>query len=172
MKLQRKAVKVEMTETIACTPDDFLEFVMNIDDYARVDRKIAPILWSRRDCDVVEFACRPRLAGLRHPKVIQRMRLDPRGRVDIELAPRPANRIAHAAAHFEASFVCRPVPGGSDVTRSLEFHFAPLVGWAFAPLFRRRLPGEIRSELEQARKHFARASQRATGTLRQSAPSA
>lgn len=123
--------------------------------YAEIDDKIAPILWSRRETDVVTFACRPTLAGLRQPKVVQTVRLTPGERVDIALTPRPANRLAHAVARFDASFVCRDTPGGTEVIRTLRFRFAPALGWLLAPLFRRRLPGEVEAELDRFQQHFA-----------------
>ena len=143
------------TEAIPCTPNEFLEFVLDIEGYARVDDKIAPVLWSHRDGDVVPFACLPKVAGLRLPKVVQTMRRTTGERIDIGLNPPPANRLAHAVARFEASVVCRAVPDGTEVTRSLEFWFAPGVRWLLEPLFRRRLPDEVHVELARARHHFA-----------------
>src|SRR6185437_274814 len=130
-------VTVVKTETIPCTPSEFLEFVLDIDG------------------DVVQFACLPKIAGLRLPKVVQTMRLTSGERIDIGLDPPPANRLAHAVARFEASVVCRAVPGGTEVTRSLAFRFAPGFRWLLEPLFRRRLPEEVRVELARARQHFA-----------------
>jgi len=141
-------------ETIACTPDEFLEFVMDIERYAQVDKKISPILWQRREGDLLEFACRPTLAGLPQPKVVQQARLTPGRRIDISLSPLPLNRLAHAIAHFEASFVCAAVNGGTQVTRTLEFRFARTVRWVLEPLLRRRLPGEVRDEVRLAKQHF------------------
>lgn len=147
-------VKVQVTETIACTPDEFLEFVMDIERYAQVDKKISPILWQRRESDLLEFACRPTLAGLPQPKVVQQVRLTPGRRIDITLSPLPLNRLAHALAHFEASFACTPVNGGTQVTRMLEFRFARAVRWMLEPLFRRRLPGEVRDEVQLAKQYL------------------
>ena len=76
-------------------------------------------------------------------------------KTDIGLNPPPANRLAHAVARFEASVACRAVPGGTEVTRSLAFRFAPGFRWLLEPLFRWRLPEEVRVELAQARRHFA-----------------
>jgi len=147
-------VKVQVTETIACTPGEFLEFVMDIERYAQVDKKISPILWQRRDGDLLEFACRPTLAGLPQPKVVQQARLTPGRRIVIALSPLPLNRLAHAIARFEASFECAAVDGGTQVTRTLEFRFSRAVRWVLEPLFRRRLPGEVRDEVRLAKQHF------------------
>lgn len=149
-------VRVEMSQTISCTPDEFLEFVMDIERYATVDRKIDPILWARRDGEVTTFACRPKLAGLRQPKVVQEVRLTPGKRVDIALTPRPQNRLAHAMAEFKASFDCTAAAGETRVVRTLEFTFTPLTRWLFEPLLRKRLPNEVQAELELAKSHFAR----------------
>lgn len=147
-------VTVEVQETIGCTPDEMLEFVMDIERYAQVDTKIAPVRWSRRDGDVVEFACRPTLAGIRQPTVVQQVRLTPGRRIDITLSPPPRNRLAHATAAFTASFVCDPVPGGTHVTRTLTFAVCPVLRWALEPLLRSKLPAEVRAEIAAAKLHL------------------
>ena len=144
-----------MHETIACRPEDVLDFVMDIERYAEVDTKISPVLWSRRDGDVVEFACRPKLAGLRQPTVVQHVRRSS-GRVDITLAPPPRNRLAHAVAEFAAHFVCVPTDEGARVTRTLTFRFSPVVRWLLEPWFRRRLPTEVGEEIRLAKAHLER----------------
>lgn len=147
-------VRVQVQETVRAAPDEFLGLVMDIERYAQVDKKISPVLWQRRDGDVVEFACRPKLAGLRQPKVIQCARLTPGRRIDIGLTPLPANRIAHALAQFQASFECEAVEGGTHVVRTLEFRFTPPARWLLEPLFRKRLESEVREELARARQHL------------------
>jgi len=82
-----------------------------------------PVVAPRRRCGPVRVPAEDR--RLRLPKVVQAMRLTSGERIDIALIPPPANRLAHAVARFEASFVCRAVPGGTEVNRSLEFRFAP-----------------------------------------------
>src|ERR687893_1050978 len=94
-------VKVEVHERIATTPSEFLGLVMDIEHYAELDEKIRPVLWSRRDGNRVEFACRPKLVGLRQPKVVQFLELTPDRRIDIGLLPKPQNRLAHLMARFE-----------------------------------------------------------------------
>ena len=131
--------------------------VMDIERYARVDKKIHPVLWSRRDGDVVTFACRPKLLGLRQPKVIQSMRLTPGRRIDIGLTPLPANRIAHAMADFHASFQTSQTDGGTLVVRTLTFQFKPIVRWLLEPLFARCLENEVREELRLAKQRLEHA---------------
>lgn len=149
-------VTVQLEQTIACPPRDVLAMVMDIERYATVDKKIHPVLWARREGDVVTFACRPKLVGLRQPKVVQYVRLTPDRRVDIGLTPPPANRLAHAMAHFRASFEVTPCAGGTRVLRTLEFRFSPLVRWLMEPLFARRLEAEVRDELRRAKAHLER----------------
>jgi hypothetical protein len=147
-------VRVEVVETIATTPDELLEFVMDIERYAEVDSKIKPILWSQRDGNRLEFACRPKLAGIRQPKVVQFAELTPGRRVEIGLLPVPHNRLANAIAGFHASFECAADRGGTRVTRTLEFTFTPAIRWLMEPLFRRRLLNEVSDEIRRAKQHL------------------
>jgi hypothetical protein len=149
-------VRVQVVETIAVSPEKILEFVMDIERYAEVDAKIKPILWARREGNRLEFACRPKLAGLPQPKVIQFAELTPGRRIDIGLLPLPNNRIANALANFEASFDCVADGDITRVTRTLEFTFAPAVRWLMEPLFRRRLPAEVRDEVRRAKDYLER----------------
>jgi hypothetical protein len=149
-------VRVQVVETIAVPPEKILEFVMDIERYAEVDAKIKPILWARREGNRLEFACRPKLAGLPQPKVIQFAELTPGRRIDIGLLPLPNNRIAHALANFEANFDCIADGDVTRVTRTLEFTFVPAVRWFMEPLFRRRLPAEVRDEVRRAKDYLER----------------
>lgn len=149
-------LRVRVEETIQVEPEEFLETVMDIERYARIDKKIHPVLWQRRDGDLLEFACRPRLAGLRQPKVVQYARLTPGRRIDIGLVPLPRNRIAHALARFRASFECWSVREGTCVVRTLEFRFSPLVRWVLEPVIGRRLEDEVREEILRAKRELER----------------
>ena len=147
-------VDVQVQMIIAATPDEILGLVMDVERYAEVDDKIRPVLWSRREGNRVEFACRPKLAGLRQPKVVQYVELTPGQRVDIGLLPRPANRLAHAMADFSASFECVIVGGGVGVTRRLHFTFNPVVRWLMEPLLRKRLERDVHDEVRRAKKYL------------------
>ena len=147
-------IQVEVVETIAVTPEQVLDLVMDIERYAEVDAKIRPVLWARREGHRLEFACRPKLGGVRQPKVVQFAELTPGQRVDIGLLPKPHNRLAHAMAHFEASFECVAVTGGTQVTRRLRFTFTPAVRWLMEPLFRRRLLREVHDEINLAKSYL------------------
>lgn len=140
------------SETISCTPDEMLEFVMDIERYQEVDTKIRPITWSRRTGNLTEFTCRPKLGGLRipGPQPLQHVRLTPGTRVEISLAPSVWTKLAS----FNASFECTPVNGGTRVDRRLTFTFSPALRWFFEPFLRRRLPAEVRDELRRAKHHL------------------
>jgi hypothetical protein len=99
---------VEVTEKISCTPDELLDSAMDVERYAQVDRKIRPVQRARRDGNLTEFCFRPRLVGIPAPPSVAPMRLTPGKRIDITLAPPPANRMTRMASEFDASFVCTP----------------------------------------------------------------
>ena len=172
-------VRVRVDEVVDAPVEQVLSLVMDIERYARVDEKIRPVLWHRRDGNVVRFACRPKLVGLRQPKVVQYAQLTPGERIDIGLMPLPANRLAHAVARFRASFECRPFDDQqaddrqaddrqadgqqadgqqgehrTHLVRTLEFEFTPALRWLLEPLLRRRLEPEVREEVRRAKQHL------------------
>jgi hypothetical protein len=147
-------VKVELEETIACSPEAYLDFVMDVERYKEVDDKLGPILWTRRRGDVLEFKFRPKLPGFRLPEpgTISQMRLVPGRRIDVELAPLPHNALGRATSRFRASFACTPVDGGVRVTRMISFDFNPLIRWFFEPRLSRTLPASVERELRLSKK--------------------
>ncbi len=148
-------VTVRMTRHIGCTPEEFLEFVMDIERYQEVDRKIRPVHRWSREGNRTEFRSRPTLGGLPTPiPVVQHVDLTPGERVDISLASAPHNRVARATTDFHASFVCRRAGDGTEVTRTLTFTFPVAVRWLYEPLLRRRLPGEVAEELRAAKAYL------------------
>ncbi len=142
-------VRVERERTMACTPDSFLNFVMDVERYIDVDDKIGSITWARREETLTEFKFQPRMPGLPlpQPKAVAQMRLTPGERIDIRLAPKPLNRLNHRMAHFEASFSCEPVEGGIRATRMISFTFNPLLRPVLEPVLRRTLPRSLEREL-------------------------
>ncbi|GAA3821611.1 SRPBCC family protein [Streptomyces phyllanthi] len=150
---------VVVTETFPCTPDELLDFVMDVERYALVDRRIRPVRWARRDGDLLEFAFRPRLAGIPGPGTVARVRLTPGRRIDVALAPPPANRLTRLASDFDASFVCTPVEGGTELVRTLNFRFRPPLRWLAEPLLRRPLTAEAEEEIRLAKEYIQRQKQ-------------
>lgn len=143
-------MRVQVIADVAASPEKVLDLVMDIERYAEVDAKIRPILWSRREGNRLEFACRPKLFGLRQPKVVQFAQLTPGRRIEIGLLPKPHNRLAHAMAGFGASFECVADGGGSRVTRTVEFTFAPALRW-LEPFLRGRLERDVQEEIRLAK---------------------
>lgn len=142
-------VKVEQKESIRCSAEQYLDFVMDVERYVDVDDKIERIVWVRRDGNLTEFKFQPRMPGMRMPEppAISQMRLTPGKRIDIALAPLPHNKFNHRIARFRASFACEPADDHVTVTRMVSFQFIPLVRWFFEPILRRNLPTSVRREL-------------------------
>jgi hypothetical protein len=149
-------IEARVTETIACTCDELLEFVLDPERYARVDGKIGPIDWVRREGGTVEFRFRSRLPGLPGPapKVVSRMTLTPGERVDVELPAVPANRLANRVSAFSASWVCVPSAEDTTVTRTLRCGFVRPLRWVAEPLVARALQADVEDEIRQAKKHL------------------
>lgn len=153
-------VKVEKEQTIACTPEAFLDFVMDIERYVEVDDKVGPISWVRRSGNLIEFKFQPKLPGLRlpEPKAVAQMRLTPGERIDIRLAPLPLNKFNHRMAEFSARFSCVPVDGGIRATRMISFDFNPVTRWMLDPVLRRTLPGSVERELRLSKQILERSA--------------
>lgn len=151
-------LSVQVVETIACSADDILEFVMDAEAYQLVDKKIRPVRWMRRDGNVTEFEFTSRVGGVPAP-VVSRMTLTPGHRVDIALAPPPANRVTRWASEFDASFVCTPAPEGTTVTRTLTFRFRPYLR-LMERVLRRSMTDDVREEIRLAKAHLEGSSKR------------
>jgi hypothetical protein len=149
-------VTARTIRTIECTPDEFLDLVMDIERYADVDDKIRPIYWSRRTGNVLEFQFRPKLPGLPipAPKLIQRVELTPGRRVDVTNAPFPYNKIANRMSAFTASFVCEPSDGATVITRTIEMTFPAPIRWLVEPILRRRLQAAVDDEIDRAKQEL------------------
>ena len=148
--------RAQTIATIACSPDEFLAFVMDIDSYAEVDEKIKPIYWSRREGNVLEFQFRPKLPGLPlpAPKLVQRVELTPGERIDVTNAPLPRNKIGNRISGFQASFVCQPTERGTRVTRTVEMTFSGPAKWLIEPILARRLQESVDSEIAEAKTYL------------------
>lgn len=151
-------VEVELEESIRCSPEAWLNFVMDVHRYASVDDKIGPIRWARRTGDVLEFKFTPRLPGLSLPalRIVSQMRLTPGRRIDVRLAPLPRNLAGRLTSRFRASFACEPENGGVRVTRAIEFSFNPVFRGYFEPVLRCTLPQSVERELRLAKQILER----------------
>lgn len=151
-------VEVELEESIRCSPEAWLDFVMDVHRYAGVDDKIGPISWARRTENVLEFKFKPRLPGLSLPtlRIVSQMRLTPGRRIDVQLAPLPRNLTSRLTSRFRASFACEPESGGVRVTRAIRFSFNPVVRGFFEPVLRSTLPQSVERELRLAKQILER----------------
>jgi hypothetical protein len=151
-------VVARAVRTIRCTPDQVLELVMDIEQYAEIDDKIRPIYWSRRTGNVLEFRFRPKLPGLRlpAPKLVQRVELTPGKRVDVTNAPVPHNKIGSRMSTFRASFVCEPRDGATVVTRTIDMTFPAPLRWLVEPILSKRLQAAVDDEIDRAKRRLER----------------
>ncbi|WP_024805189.1 hypothetical protein [Nocardia sp. BMG51109] len=151
-------VEARVQQIMPCHPEDFLEFAMDVERYAEVDDKIGRFDWVRREGNLVEFKFRPAMPGLPGPapKMIAQGRLTPGERVDVGLAPLPDSRLWHGLMKFSASFVCEPVENGTLVTRTMTAELIPAVRRLVDPILRRNLPGNIETEIAQAKAYIER----------------
>lgn len=151
-------VEARVTETIHCTPEELLDFVMDPERYAEVDDKIGTIEWVRREPNVTEFRFRGKLPGLPGPapKLVSRMRLSPGERIDVGLPPVRENNLVKRMVDVSASWVCAPAELGTTVTRTLRFDFKPPARWLAEPVLRRTLQPDVENEIRQAKAYLER----------------
>jgi hypothetical protein len=149
-------VEARAQKIIACTPDEYLEFSMDVERYARVDDKLGPFDWVRREGNLVQFKFRPTMPGLPGPapKMVAQGILTPGERVDVSLLALPQNKLWNRLMKFTASFACEPVENGTLVTRTMTADLNPAVRWLVEPILRRNLPGNIETEMEQAKAYL------------------
>ncbi|WP_033443386.1 SRPBCC family protein [Saccharothrix sp. NRRL B-16314] len=145
---------------MACSPDEFLEFALDVERYAQVDDKLGPFAWVRHEEDRVEFEFHPVMPGIPAPspkmvpKMIAQGVLTPGKRVDVGLAPLPKSKFWHRLMKFNATFECEPVENGTLVTRTMTVELVPAVRWLLEPVLRRNLPKNIEAEIEKAKTYI------------------
>jgi hypothetical protein len=146
-------VKAQAQRIMACAPDEFLAFAMDVERYAEADDKLGPFDWVRREGNRVQFKFRPAMPGLPGPapKMVAQGVLVPGERIDVGLIALPQNKLWHRLMRFDASFACEPADGGTLVTRTMSAELHPMVRWLVEPILRRELPGNIETELERAK---------------------
>src|SRR6266403_2265775 len=81
----------EATVVIRRPAKEVLDFVMDLHEYRKIDKKLGVIRWLRRDGDTVTFRFRPWLLGLPGPVTTQRLVRTGDSRIDIS-PPVPASR--------------------------------------------------------------------------------
>lgn len=151
-------VEVTVEEAMNCTPDDFIEFVLDVHRYAEVDHKIAAIVWARRQGDLTDFKFKPALPGLPGPapKMVMRVHRVSDTRIEMSLTPLPHNRLNHRLMTFTSSFDCTPTEGGTVIRSVTSIGVAPVARWLLEPVLRRNLPADIEAEMKRAKAYMQR----------------
>jgi len=153
-------VEARAQQTMACSPDEFLEFVLDVERYSQVDDKLGHFDWVRREGNRVEFKFLPGMPGIPTPspklvpKMVAQAVLTPGKRVDVGLAPLPKSRLWHRLMRFNASFACEPVENGTLVTRTMSIEPVAAVRWLLAPILRRELQANIETEVKNAKSYI------------------
>ncbi len=142
---------VEASEVVDASPEEVLELVMDLDRYRAADHKIRRIRWIERDGNIAVVSFWSRFRGLVVPAT-QRMALTPGDRIDVRNVESWMDRLVH----FEGSFECEPVPGGTRVTHRYLFDFAGALGRVAEPLMRDWLDRDIHQEVARIRDIFQR----------------
>ncbi|MHB1785013.1 MAG: SRPBCC family protein [Acidimicrobiales bacterium] len=141
-------IVVEATEDIASSAERVLSFVMDIDRYRQVDRKIWRVRRSERHDDEVVVAMWTRVGPLLLPAT-QRLRLIPGRRIDVDNEPSWQDHLVD----FHGEFICEPAQHGVRVTHRYTFAFKGL-GRISEPLVRAWLRRDIKAEVERLREHL------------------
>src|SRR5439155_25766688 len=107
----------EATVVIRRPAKEVLDFVMDLHEYRKIDKKLGVIRWLRRDGDTVTFRFRPWLLGLPGPVTTQRLVRTGDSRIDI--SP-PVPGWQDRLAGFKASFLAQGPHMGTRVHRRMD----------------------------------------------------
>jgi hypothetical protein len=129
------------------SPDQVLEFVMDLERYRQADRKIGAIAWLRRSGDLAEARFRARMLGLPGPMVTQLLHLTPGRRIDVRNAPSWLDRVMD----FEGVITCEPVDGGTRVYHREAFELRRPLSWLLGPVLQRWLRHDTAAEVVRMR---------------------
>jgi hypothetical protein len=130
---------------VACTPDDALAFVLDLERYRQADYKIGPVRWVRPDATGAVVCFRAKMAGMPGPVVQQRV--DRTGhRLDVHTV-KPA--WMKYLVEFEGLFECTPVDGGTRIYHREALDFRPPFRWVLEPLLRRWLERDTPAEVNR-----------------------
>ena len=147
-------VATSTVEIPGVCPQDVLEFVLDLDHYKDVDRKIVKVGVvagpDESGRGSVKLSGRLRF-GPAAPDV-QYFKLDRWSRLTFTGASRQP---ARAIFNFTGTFQCTPTASGTSVTHAYDFRFRGLFR-LLEPLQRSWLQDELDDEMEQLRKTLAR----------------
>lgn len=138
----------EATVTVAASPREVLEFVLDLERYREADHKIGRIgrVTLEGDSGTAEFA--GRIRGIPGPMSTYPFTLTRWSRLAFGS---PVAGPARALLDFEGSFDCRPADDGTVVTHREAFAFKQPLRLAAEPFLRRWLEQDTVEEMERVR---------------------
>lgn len=137
------------------SPREIIEFVLDLNEYQKVDDKLAKVYHVEREGDAVVFRFRPRLMGLPGPVTTQRVALNDQGdRIEVSGIPSWSD----AFVGFHAFFQFTETEEGTLVHRRVEFRFAPPMSLLMDRAVGRWLAKDVPKELHNAREYLRRRS--------------
>jgi ribosome-associated toxin RatA of RatAB toxin-antitoxin module len=133
-------------------PDGIIDFVMDLQEYRKVDDKLGTIHWIKPapDGEGVFVRFRPKLMGMPGPNTTQRVVVHPGHRIEISGVPAWTD----AFVTFRGYFRCEPTAEGTKVTRGLDFRFRKPMSWLMNGMVTRWLATAIPRELAQAKEYL------------------
>jgi len=134
----------EATVDIAVSPQDVLEFVLDLERYRQADAKIGRVRYVERTGDRGRARFGGRLRGLPTPPASFDFTLTPWTRLEFDSSP---GLIRAAGVVFHGEFVCEEGDAGTRVTHKECFSFRPPLKWAAEPFIRSWLPDDTRAEM-------------------------
>jgi hypothetical protein len=132
----------EGTAIIGCSPQQVLEFVLDVERYRLADRKIGRVHWVRRDGSHGQVKHNGRLLGVATPPIVLAFTLTPWSRLDFQIVAAP-----WPLRGFQGLFTCEQTAHGTQVVHRECFTLHPLAA-PLDPLFSawlaRDTPREVR----------------------------
>ena len=133
-------------------PEGIIEFVLDLNEYRKVDDKLGKIHWIKPapDGQGVLIHFRPNLIGMPGPSTTQRVVVMPGNRIEITGVPAWTDSFVK----FHGYFRCEPAAGGTRVVRGLDFQFSKPMGWIMNIPVTRWLKKAIPAELANAKEYL------------------
>ncbi len=128
---------------IACTREDVIAFVTDLNRYKLADHKIGRVYFSSRDGDTVKMRHGGTLRGLPGPSVSLVLTVDAQG----AHYQSDGTGVARLFLTFDGGFEISQQPSGVRVTHVERFHFHAPWRWWVEPWLRAWLQADIEAEM-------------------------